>query len=209
MRARRGGVPWPRPRPRRPPHRRRHRRAGFHPRRPRHPLRVAPRRVPGLCLGLGLGAGVDRALAACLAEPEVVVAGAPVDVRPYNRSIGCCRDPPSPTGHRFDLRPRRFPAPRRAAHQRVAGMTNHGVTMAYNRGEASFIRVSVPSTTAVSGHAFKAQANPSQSLAHANRRKVDSVHNPKCCTTRLRDGSRVPSTGIRPRLPGHVAYLVA
>ena len=30
-----------------------HNRAGFH--RPRHPLRVAPRRVPGLDLGLGAG----------------------------------------------------------------------------------------------------------------------------------------------------------
>ena len=41
-----------------------HHRVGFHRRRPRHPLRVAPRRVPDLDLDLGLGAGVDRALAA-------------------------------------------------------------------------------------------------------------------------------------------------
>ena len=63
--------------------------------------------VPATLSGWHPGAGVERALAASLAEPGVVVvAGEPVDVRPYNRSIGCCRDPPSPTGHRFDLRSR-------------------------------------------------------------------------------------------------------
>ena len=47
-----------------PLHRRRHPhpRAGLHRRRLRHPLRVAPRRVPGL--GLDLGLTLDRALAA-------------------------------------------------------------------------------------------------------------------------------------------------
>ena len=79
-----------------------HRRVGFYRRRPRHPFRVAPRRVPDLSLGVG----VDCVLATSLAEPGVVVAGAPVDVQRYNLSVGCCRDPPSPTGHPFDLRAR-------------------------------------------------------------------------------------------------------
>ena len=58
------------------PRRRQHRhrpRADFH--RLRHPLRVAPRHVPGLVPGLDPGARVDRALAACLAVPGVVVTG--------------------------------------------------------------------------------------------------------------------------------------
>ena len=79
-----------------------HLRVGFYRRRPRHPFRVAPRRVPDLSLGVG----VDCVLATSLAEPGVVVAGAPVDVQRYNLSVGCCRDPPSPTGHPFDLRAR-------------------------------------------------------------------------------------------------------
>jgi len=54
-------------------------------------------------------------------------------------------------------------------------MTIHArsvVTIARNRGEAASIRVSVASTTAVSGQDFKARAKPTQSLARANRRKV-------------------------------------
>ena len=52
------------------------------------------------------------------------------------------------------------------AHQGVAGMTNHArsaVNIACKRGDAPFIRVSVASTTAVSGQAFKARVKPAQS----------------------------------------------
>ena len=63
-------------------------------------------------------------------------------------------------------------------------MTNHGVTMAYNRDEASFIRVRVVSTTVVSGHAFKANANRWPTPIDG---RFDSVHTPTCHTTRPRD----------------------
>ena len=72
-------------------------------------------------------------------------------------------------------RPGRFTTPRGAAHNSVAGVSNHPrsvTTMAYNRGEASFIRVNIVFSTAVSGQPFKVRGNPSQSRPHAKRRRV-------------------------------------